>query len=210
MKDFGARTFRTGWPVVIGLGLYYSTHDFGDDPGVAVLWDKPKWSRAEGTFQRFSCAFSSKIPSASYPDREAFLGDGSLLLGAGSDALSNRFASGGSATAADETYRWLDTRQTRASGDTTADSYAAMYDINSNPYMYFDYDFDYNVVYRFHDFDYAGDIKFALLGSSYDRGGIQGTEALETASSPKDGCGQVKYNYFQIKNTMISSITHRG
>tara|TARA_R110002012_G_scaffold217560_4_gene388757 strand:- start:286 stop:1368 length:1083 start_codon:yes stop_codon:yes gene_type:complete len=231
MRDYGSRTFFTGLPPTIGVQLYYisalpSTYATGE-----LLKDKDttsivtgstgvdfsrSWLHCEGTRQKFRRAFSSKIPSASGLNEEiynygtfkdAVAGDSSL--GHITIRQNNIFNNGGYNPS-------QDTREkTGLSYDsaTNADIESSL-DVRTNSHMFFNYNFNYNVVWRFEHSGTAFDLDpdqpirvIALFTSHIPVQFEEGHPSVATSTKPLLGCGQVEFDGFTIRNFTLDSYT---
>jgi hypothetical protein len=232
MRDYGSRTFFTGLPPTIGVQLYYlksgipssyaTTELLKDKTSTSIISAgtavdfKDSWFYCEGTRQKFRRAFSSKIPSASGLNTEIYE-YGSLkealeedtALGHIAIRQNNIFNNGGYNPS-------QDTREKTglSYGDATADDIAKSLDVRTNSHMFFNYNFNYNVVWRHHHsgdaFDSFPEMPFRVVALFTSHVPIQfkeGGDMVATPSKPSLGCGQVEFDGFTIRDFNLDSYT---
>ena len=216
MRDYGARTFLPGVPTILGAAIYYREFDHGELPlpsDESLLTDKDAWKECAGTRQRFACAFSSKIPSAS--NFEPHIYDESAITTSARPAIAHNglFADDGG------DHYHLDTRVALFNDDGSRMDYddASISDFleqytvldtqnTLSDHMFFEYLFNYSAVWRYQASSSKDEVHFRLFGARHSpaSGLVQGDTTHATRGNEKEGCLNVVDKDFTLTDISAS------
>ena len=215
MRDYGARTFLPGVPTILGAAIYYREFDDGELPLASgtILDDKDAWKECAGTRQRFACAFSSKIPSAS--NFEPHIYDESAITTSERPAVAHNglFAGDGG------DHFHLDTRvplfnddgYPMAYDDASVSDFLEQYTVvdtqnTLRDHMFFEYLFNYSAVWRYKASRRKDEVHFRLFGARHSpaSGLVQGDTTHATKGNEKEGCLNVVDKDFTLTDISAS------